>query len=165
MKRSALASVTMGIYADQAQRAVRSVDVLLSEKGRSSLAMMSAMFETMRAMGAAYAKGMEVEEPPASMRRVPKKNFIGPIADGPSSLWFREAMGAEYAWWQEQSRKVPRFGLIVYEACNFADAKRTLAEIEGAVAAEYGELPSGLVEGVFDRLARVGLVEWVETKK
>ena len=108
---------------------------------------------------------------PVSMRRVPRKKYIGPIADGPSSPWFRQALGADYAWWHEQSLKfppsdlIPRFELIVYEAGNFADGKRTLAEIEDAVAAEYGELPEGLIEGVFDRLARIGLVEWVEQKK
>ena len=60
---------------------------------------------------------------------------------------------------------IPRFELIVYEAGNFADGKRTLAEIEDAVTTEYGELPEGLIEGVFDRLVKIGLVEWVEQKK
>src|SRR5574337_617343 len=98
------------------------------------------------------------------MRRVPMKKYIGPIADGPSSPWFREALGSDYAWWREQAGKVPQFGLVVYEAGNFADGKRTLAEIEDAVAAEYGELPKGLIEGLFDRLAKIGLVEWVVQK-
>ncbi|PYU17311.1 MAG: hypothetical protein DMG29_01685, partial [Acidobacteria bacterium] len=75
---------------------------------------------------------------PKSMQRVPKKKYIGPIADGPASPWFRQALGAEYAWWQEQVRQVPQFELVVYEAGNFADSKRSLAEIEDAVAAEYG---------------------------
>src|SRR5712691_7428462 len=105
---------------------------------------------------------------PVSKRRVPKKKYIGPIADGPSSPGFRQALGTDYAWWHEQSLRfppsdlIPRFELIVYEAGNFADGKRTLAEIEDVVAAEYGELPEGLIEGVFDRLAKIGLVEWVE---
>jgi hypothetical protein len=98
------------------------------------------------------------------MDRVPKKNFLGPINDGPSSPWFRQTMGADYSWWQEQSHKVPLFELIVYEAGNFADGKRTLAEIRDCVSAEYGELPAGLIEGIFDRLAKIGLVEWVEKK-
>jgi hypothetical protein len=105
------------------------------------------------------------------MNRIPRKKYIGPIADGPSSPWFRQALGADYAWWHEQSLKfppsdlIPRFELIVYEAGNFADGKRTLAEIGDTVAGEYGELPEGLIEGVFDRLAKIGLVEWVEQKK
>jgi hypothetical protein len=40
-----------------------------------------------------------------------------------------------------------------------------LADIEDAVTAEYGELPAGLIEGIFDRLAVIGLVEWVEPSK
>lgn len=101
---------------------------------------------------------------PKSMQRVPKKKYIGPIADGPASPWFRNALRADYAWWQEQARQVPQFELVVYEAGNFADGKRALAEIEDAVGAEYGELPSGFVEGLFDRLAKIGLIEWEDKK-
>ena len=80
-------------------------------------------------------------------------------------------LGADYAWWQEQARKfaqgdlIPQFDLVVYEAGNFANGRRTLAEIEDAIAAEYGELPEGLIEGIFERLAKIGLVEFVEQKK
>ena len=52
---------------------------------------------------------------------MPKKTFLGPIADVPSSPWFRQALGEERAWWEEQERKVPQFDLIVYEAGNFAN--------------------------------------------
>lgn len=119
----------------------------------------------------AKPKGMGLSEAPPAMKRVPTKKYIGPIADGPSSLWFRQALGSPYAWWHEQELKfphddpIPRFALIIYEAGNFADGRRSLAEIEEAVTAEYGELPAGLIEGVFNRLAAIGLVEWVEPRK
>jgi len=169
--RAARSLKGIAIYADQAHRAAKSLEPLLSEKGRATLAMMTAGFEAARNMMAAMPKSAGLEEPPASMKRVPRKKYIGPIADGPSSLWFRQALGADYPWWQEQKGKlaggdlIPRFDLVVYEAGNFADGKRALAEIEDAVVAEYGELPPGLIEGIFDRLAKIALVEWVEPKK
>jgi hypothetical protein len=98
------------------------------------------------------------------MERVPKRNCIGPINDRATSFWFPHAMGPEWPWWVEQSRSVPFFTLIVYEAGNFADGKRTLAEIQDSVAAEYGDLPAGLIEGIFNRLSNIGLVEWVGKK-
>ncbi len=64
-----------------------------------------------------------------------------------------------------QGDLIPQFELVVYEAGNFADGQRTLAVIEDAVAEEYGELPQGFIEGMFDRLAKAGLVEWVEKSK
>ena len=170
-RQSARPLKAIGIYAEQAHRAVKSLEPLLSEKGRPPLTMMSAGFEMMRNSMAAMPKSAGLEEPPAAMKRIPRKKYIGPIADGPSSLWFRQALGADYPWWQEQKGKlawgdlIPQFDLVVYEAGNFADGKRTLAEIEDAVVAEYGELPLGFIEGIFDRLAKIGLVEWVEPKK
>jgi len=162
---------SMGVFAEQAQRTIKSLEPLLSEKSRPPLTMWGAAFEMMRNSMARMPQGAGLEEPPASMKRVPRKKYIGPIADGPSSLWFLQALGTDYAWWHEQELKFPqddlnpKFSLIVYEAGNFADGKRTLAEIEDGVAAEYGELPEGLIEGIFDRLAKIGLVDWVEQKK
>ncbi|HEX2711055.1 MAG TPA: M28 family peptidase, partial [Candidatus Acidoferrales bacterium] len=164
-------ALSLGIYTEQAQRAVKSLEPLLSEKGAANLSVMSSMFEMIRTTMAAARKGAGPSEAPPALRRVPAKKYIGPIADGPSSLWFRQALGSHYAWWHEQELRlphddlIPRFALILYEAGNFADGKRSLAEIEDAVTAEYGELPAGLIEGIFDRLAVIGLVEWVEPSK
>ena len=155
---------------EQAARAMVSLNVLLTENGRRRFQDLTRVFGDFEA----FAKHLERRggnRAPTPMNRIPRKKYIGPIADGPSSPWFHQTLGADYGWWHEQSLKfppsdlIPRFELIVYEAGNFADGKRTLAEIEHAVAAEYGELPQGLIEGVFDRLAKIGLVEWVEEKK
>jgi len=155
---------------EQAARAMMSLNILLTENGRLRFQDLTRVFGDFDA----FAKQLErsgSNRAPTPMNRIPRKKYIGPIADGPSSPWFRQALGADYAWWHEQSLKfppsdlIPRFELIVYEAGNFADGKRTLAEIGDTVAGEYGELPEGLIEGVFDRLAKIGLVEWVEQKK
>ncbi len=143
------------------RRALQSLEVLMSEQGRARLAEMVEPELDPPTVRSFFAD----KELSPGMARVPRRQFIGPIADGPSSLWFRQAMGADYAWWREQAAKVSRFDLIVYEACNFADGRRMLAEIEESVLAEYGELPQGLIEGIFGRLAKIGLVELTEERK
>jgi len=159
------------ILHEQQVRALRSLNALMSDGGREQLDAMVPAGKDILATRARLQESYEEEKLPAGMLRVPRKKYIGPIADGPSSPWFKQTMGADYAWWQEQKAKFPeedlnsQFDLIVYEAGNFADGKRTLAEIEDAVAAEFGELPPGFIEGLFDRLAKIGLVEWVAQKK
>ncbi len=142
-----------------------SIEPLVSEPYRSRLhSLPDNVLRSLRMQLGSF-RSLPSPPPPATMTRVPKTNFIGPIADGPSSPWFRQALGADYAWWREQASKVRKFDLIVYEACNFADGRRTLAEIEEAVRMEYGEVPEGLVEGIFERLAKIGLLEFTEEKK
>ncbi|MEE9234878.1 MAG: hypothetical protein V3U28_05525, partial [Candidatus Acidoferrales bacterium] len=92
---------------------------------------------------------------------VPRRLFLGPLADSYASPWFREQLGADYAWWEEQAEKIPHWGVLVYETLNFADGKRSLAEIEEAVAAEFGEVPEGVVERLLRDLEKVGLVELI----
>ena len=140
-----------------------SLNILLTENGRLRFHDLTCVFGDFEAL-AKQLESSDSKRAPTPMNRIPRKKYIGPIADGPSSPWFRNVLGADYAWWQEQVRQVPQFELLVYEAGNFADSKRSLAEIEDAVAAEYGELPQGFIEGMFDRLAKIGLVEWVEKK-
>ncbi|MFQ5724451.1 MAG: DUF4910 domain-containing protein, partial [Terriglobia bacterium] len=92
---------------------------------------------------------------------VPRRLFLGPLADSYASPWFREQLGAGYAWWEEQAEKIPNWGVVVYETLNFTDGKRSLAEIEDAVAAEFGDLPEGTVERLLRDLEKVGLVEFI----
>ncbi|PYU32503.1 MAG: hypothetical protein DMG28_11590 [Acidobacteria bacterium] len=148
---------------EQATQAMMPLNILLTENGRLRFQDLTRVFGSFEAL-AKQLERSDSKRTPTPMNRIPRKKYIGPIADGPSSPWFRQALGAEYAWWREQARQVPQFELIVYEAGNFADSKRSLAEIEDAVAAEYGELPQGFIEGIFNRLAKIGLVEWVERK-
>ncbi|MBI3670768.1 MAG: DUF4910 domain-containing protein [Acidobacteria bacterium] len=131
------------------RRAIHSLEDLMTPQGREKLQQMIPVPSQQAAAKSLFGEAVV----PQSMQRVPRKKYIGPIADGPSSPWFRQTLGADYAWWREQAGKfrqgdlIPQFDLIVYEAGNFADGKRTLAEIEDAVAAEYGELPPGIHRG------------------
>ena len=143
----------------------------MSDQGREWLDALVPARQDIPATRARLRESYGAEKLSQKMLRVPQKKYIGPIADGPSSPWFRQTLGADYVWWHEQAGKfrqgdlIPQFDLVVYEAANFADGKRTLFEIEDAVAAEYGDLPQGFIEGMFDRLAKAGLVEWVEKPK
>ena len=73
-------------------------------------------------------------------------------------------MGADYAWWEEQSEKIPHWDILVYETLNFTDGQRSLAEIEDAVRAEFGDLPEGTVERILRDLEKVKLVEFAPPK-
>jgi DNA-binding PadR family transcriptional regulator len=55
---------------------------------------------------------------------------------------------------------VPHWEIFVYEVLNYTDGKRSLAEIEDAVEAEFGDIPDGVVERILRDLEKVGLVEF-----
>ncbi len=95
---------------------------------------------------------------------IPRRLFIGPLADSYASTWFREQMGEGYGWWREQARTNPHWEIFVYEVLNFTDGKRSLAEIEDAVRAEFGDVPDGTVEHILRDLEKVGLVEFAPPK-
>ena len=75
-----------------------------------------------------------------------------------------EQLGADHAWWEEQSQKIPHWDILVYETLNFTDGKRSLAEIEDAVRAEFGDVPDGAVERILRDLEKVKLVEFAPPK-
>ena len=58
----------------------------------------------------------------------------------------------------EKVRLARRGHYYLYETLNFADGKRTLAEIAAAVGAEYGPAPLEEIEEYFRLLERVGVV-------
>ena len=95
---------------------------------------------------------------------VPRRLFVGPLGDSYASMWFREALGEGYAWWRDWEGKVPHWEIFVYEVLNYTDGKRSLAEIEDAVEAEFGEIPDGVVEHILRDLEKVGLVEFAPAK-
>ncbi len=100
----------------------------------------------------------------AEKRVVPRRLFIGPLADSYGSTWFQDTLGEGHAWWEEQGRKMPHWEIFVYEVLNYTDGKRSLAEIEDAVEAEFGEIPDGVVEHILRDLEKVGLVEFAPPK-
>ena len=118
----------------------------------------------MTRLGIAKEVWPSLEEPPAVVppekRAVPRRLFIGPLADSYGSTWFREQLGADYAWWEEQSARIRHWEILVYETLNFTDGQRSLAQIEDAVRAEFGAVPEGVVEHVLRDLEKVKLVEF-----
>ena len=50
--------------------------------------------------------------------------------------------------------------LILYEAMNLADGKRSIADIRDIITGRYVAVPQALIAAHFERLARVGIISW-----
>jgi hypothetical protein len=141
---------------------VRSVEILMGQDGKDWLAQLMTRF------GIAKEVWPSLEEPPTVVppekQAVPRRLFLGPLADSYASTWFREQLGTDYAWWEEQKDKIPHWEILVYETLNFTTGKRSLAEIEEAVRAEFGAVPDGVVEHFLRDLEKVKLVEFSPPK-
>ncbi len=149
--------------ANYAERAVRSVEVLASPRAARQLGFLFAEFNNMARMFETMANQWPAQRPLQKLL-VPRRLFLGPLADSYASTWFSEQLGAEHAWWEEQAEKIPHWDILVYETLNFTDGKRSLAEIEDAVRAEFGDVPDGTVERILRDLEKVGLVEFTPPK-
>ena len=97
-------------------------------------------------------------------QRVP---LIAPTVRGPLSVYyydhFSEMLKAHNI--SEASLPaLPEFDgdaeLMLYEAMNLADGKRSITDIRDILSGRYAPLPQALVAVYFERLARVGIVRW-----
>jgi hypothetical protein len=70
--------------------------------------------------------------------------------------WLQRKTGVDTV--QRLVRLVGRGHYLMFEALNFADGRRTLAEIRDEVSAEYGPVPLEEIEEYFRFLERVGVV-------
>ncbi len=140
-----------------AEKTLRSLEILLTAEGKERLLHMVDYFNWRDTSGGT-SKLLQ------SKRVVPRRLFIGPLGDSYASMWFREALGDGYVWWRDWEGKVPHWEIFVYEVLNYTDGKRSLAEIEDAVEAEFGEIPDGVVEHILRDLEKVGLVEFAPAK-
>jgi aminopeptidase YwaD len=50
--------------------------------------------------------------------------------------------------------------LMLYEAMNLADGKRSIAEIRDIISGRYLPVPQALIAAHFERLARAGIITW-----
>ncbi|MDQ7052330.1 MAG: M28 family peptidase [candidate division KSB1 bacterium] len=92
-----------------------------------------------------------------------------PKVKGPMSVfgydYFRDHLGREKA---SRMRLLTYRGLwgagseYAYEALNFVDGRRTVTEIRDLVSAEYGPIPTELVEEYLQALASIGVVQKVK---
>jgi hypothetical protein len=101
------------------------------------------------------------EEVSASARLVPKRTSLvrGPVN------FFRPEYGRDWMVektgdpaFVEKLRLAKRGHYYLYETLNFADGRRSLAEIGSAVGAEYGPAPLDEIEEYFRLLEKVGVV-------
>ncbi|HKQ60841.1 MAG TPA: hypothetical protein VJS92_06100, partial [Candidatus Polarisedimenticolaceae bacterium] len=89
----------------------------------------------------------------------------GPAGSGPrrrvllpfTESAFESLRGEELAWWQAQG---DRRDLMIFEAVNFMDGRRTTAEIAEALACEFEtEVDAAWVERVVALFGRLQLIE------
>ncbi len=146
-------------YAPAAQ--ARVIETLSAAEGEEWL---ERLVKRLRILLQVWPTVMQPAVEPPEKRVVPRRLFIGPLADSYASTWFQEQMGEGYGWWREQARTNPHWEIFVYEVLNFTDGKRSLAEIEDAVRAEFGDLPDGTVEHILRDLEKVKLVEFTPPK-
>jgi hypothetical protein len=71
------------------------------------------------------------------------------------AAWLRRKTGSDPV---ATLRLAARGHYVMYEALNFADGRRSLAEIRAAVSAEYGPIPLAEIDEYFRLLERVGVV-------
>ncbi|MCH8272212.1 MAG: DUF4910 domain-containing protein [Candidatus Marinimicrobia bacterium] len=95
-----------------------------------------------------------------STARIPKRKFIGPVADSYADTWFADNLGETYKWYSEV--KVSNLDLIRYETVNFMDGKRNISQIHKLVSAEFGRFKVEITERIIEDLAKLKLVEWVK---
>jgi hypothetical protein len=145
-----------------AEQAIRSTAVLLSEEGELKLEGLTEDFGRAAIGWGAILAGSR--KPMQGKATVPRRLFIGPLGDSYASMWFRETLGEGYGWWRDWEGKVPHWEIFVYEVLNYTDGKRSLAEIEDAVEAEFGDIPDGVVEHILRDLEKVDLVEFAPPK-
>jgi hypothetical protein len=116
-------------------------------------------------------RGVSPSQPGAAKGEFPRRRTIPPIqASAVESL-----AGADLAWWREQQARFsgtggstawkgtrqgkPGFRLVLFEAVNFMDGRRTTAEIAELLSAEYEEeIDEAWVDRLVGILARQELV-------
>jgi hypothetical protein len=119
--------------------------------------------ELARALARLESEGATESPRPASesAKRVPQRTSL---VRGPLNF-FRPEYGRDWMiektgdpGFVEKLRLARRGHYYLYETLNFADGKRTLAEIAEAVGAEYGPAPLEEIDEYFRLLERVGVV-------
>lgn len=144
---AAEASGTIGWYngAKETAASIREVRGRIADKVR-------ALLEQARRQAAARNGGKNVALPSASPdKRVPVRLTRGPLDFGlPESKLGNAPSSPPY----EVN------GDVRFEAVNFIDGKRTVAEIEKALVGEFGRSAFTGIDRFFDDLVKVGVVRW-----
>ncbi len=151
-------------YAHEA-KAIRTLDAFTSSEPRKSY-LRGRVAELEAELPRALAR---LEEHGAKAVPVPVSELVPartPLVRGPVNF-FRPEYGRDWMiektgdpGFADKVRLAKRGHYYLYETLNFADGRRTLAEIGAAVGAEYGPAPLEEIEEYFRLLERVGVVSF-----
>jgi hypothetical protein len=94
---------------------------------------------------------------------VPSSNIRGPL-----NVYYYDHFNATLAERNISASSLPAMpeltegdaDLVLYEAMNLADGKRSIAEIRDIITGRYAPVPQALIAAHFERLARVGIISW-----
>lgn len=104
---------------------------------------------------------------PSAHGRDARVPVVDPSIRGPLMVYYYDHVGE-----QQKARGIadaalpalPEFDgdaeLMLYEALNLADGRRSVGEIVDVLSGRYGAVPPALLAAHFERLARVGIVGW-----
>lgn len=105
---------------------------------------------------------------PASAADDVRVPVLSPSIRGPLGVYYYDHVGAmlkERNISEASLPALPEFddeeaGVVLYEATNLADGKRSIAEIRDILTGRYVPVPQALIAAHFERLARVGIASW-----
>ena len=90
------------------------------------------------------------------------------VIRGPLSVYYYDHVDAALAARGISEASLPKLpdaadvdaDLMLYEAMNLADGKRSVSEIRDILSGRYAPVPQALIATHFDRLAQAGIVSW-----
>jgi hypothetical protein len=111
------------------------------------------------------SQGVTLQTSTAADMRVPVPS---PVIRGPLNVYYYDHFNATLAERNVSETSLPArpeltegdADLILYEAMNLADGKRTVTEIRDIITGRYVTVPQALIAAHFDRLARAGIVSF-----
>jgi aminopeptidase YwaD len=176
--------LTMARYGGEQELAQARLRMALSEQPRDgalavreTLAMQRAKLQTVAqrwpaTAGAVKALSEQLKNQGATLpaatagdARVPVPS---PAIRGPLNVYYYDHFNATLAERNVSESSLPAMPeltegdahLMLYEAMNLADGKRSIAEIRDIISGRYLPVPQALITAHFERLARAGIIIW-----
>jgi hypothetical protein len=110
-------------------------------------------------------QGVSLPAPATNDARVPVPS---PTIRGPLNVYYYDHFNATLAERNLSETSLPAMpeltegdaDLVLYEALNLADGKRSITEIRDIITGRYVAVPQALIAAHFERLERAGIISW-----
>ncbi|MYM70308.1 DUF4910 domain-containing protein [Pseudoduganella sp. FT55W] len=101
---------------------------------------------------------------PAAQQRDQRVPLPSPAIKGPLSVYYYDHVGEMEKVRGVKTAALPEFEgdaeLLLYEAMNLADGRRTVSDIRDILSGRYAPTPQALVAAHFERLEAAGIIQW-----